>query len=87
MSLSCLVALQGLCTECGKKLSDAEITMEKFEPVSRKIPILKKQLDTLQVSEDCITTQPSHILKTLFTSEIRAILVTRTLCFLPVQYH
>ena len=40
---------QSLCTECGKKLSDAEMSMDKFESVSRKIPTLKRQLDSIQV--------------------------------------
>lgn len=44
-----LAVLQNLCTECGKKLSDAEMIMDRFDSVSRKIPILKRQLDSLQV--------------------------------------
>ena len=41
--------MQSLCTECGKKLSDAEMIMDRFDSISRKIPILKRQLDSLQV--------------------------------------
>ena len=43
--------LQVLCKECGNKLTDSETTVDSFDPVALKIPLLKKQLETLQVSE------------------------------------
>ena len=41
--------LQTLCTECGQKLSDAELKMVKQEPVAKKMAILEQQYEALQV--------------------------------------
>ena len=44
-----LLSLQTLCTECGQKLSDAELKMVKQEPVAKKMAILEQQYEALQV--------------------------------------
>ena len=44
-----VLVLQTLCTECGQKLSDAELKMVKQEPVAKKMDILKQQYEGLQV--------------------------------------
>ena len=41
--------IQTLCSECGQKLSDSELIAGKLESVSRKLPILDKQLEALDV--------------------------------------
>jgi hypothetical protein len=43
------LSLQKLCTECGQKLSDAELKMVKQEPVAKKMAILEQQYEALQV--------------------------------------
>ena len=42
-------SIQTLCTECGQKLSDAELKMVKQEPVAKKMTILEQQYEALQV--------------------------------------
>ena len=42
---------QALCTECGQRLSEAEMGTANFEPVSNKMAVLNQQLEMLQVSK------------------------------------
>ncbi len=41
--------LQSLCSACGQKLSNCELIVDKMERVSRKLHLLDKQLDALDV--------------------------------------
>ena len=47
--VSTFLSAQTLCTECGQKLSDAELKMVKQEPVAKKMAILEQQYEALQV--------------------------------------
>ena len=49
LPLFSFLSLQTLCTECGQKLSDAELKMVKQEPVAKKMTILEQQYEALQV--------------------------------------
>ncbi len=40
---------QSLCSECGQKLSECELVMDKMEPVSRKLHLLNNQMNSLDV--------------------------------------
>lgn len=44
-----LYPFQRLCTECGQSLTETEMKVTNFESVSKRMPILMKQLEVVQV--------------------------------------